>query len=179
MKASRMEAIVKNIVDTVGGLCLGAVVSVFILTTIVANAGIPTGSMENTIKVGDRVFGNRLAYLISEPKLGDVILFRFPDDKSLLYTKRIIGVPNDVIDIRDGKVYLNNSDTPVYEPYLKEPMIDNPDMHFEVPDNSYFCMGDNRNNSADSRYWNNKFVSIDDIIAKVEVSYFPNPRIIK
>lgn len=174
-----MKAIVKNAIDTVGGLCLGAVVSVFILTTIVANASIPTGSMENTIKVGDRVLGNRLVYLVSEPKRGDVIMFRFPDDKSLLYTKRIIGIPNDVIDIRDGKVYLNNSDTPIYEPYLKEPMIDNPDMHFEVPADSYFCMGDNRNNSADSRYWNNKFVSIDDIVAKVEVSYFPNPRIIK
>ena len=83
-----MKAIVKDVLDTVKGLCLGAVVSVFMLTTIVANANVPTGSMENTIKVGDRVFGNRLTYLVSEPKRGDVILFRFPDDRSLVYIQK-------------------------------------------------------------------------------------------
>ena len=128
---------------------------------------------------GDRIIGSRLSYIFEEPKRGDVIEFRFPDDESKLFTKRIIAIPGDIVDIREGKVYLNNSDIPLDEPYIKEPMINEQDMHFEVPDGAYFCMGDNRNNSFDSRYWNNTYVYRDKILAKVIVKYSPTAKLIK
>jgi len=153
--------------------------ALFINTTIVVNAYVPSGSMEGTIMTGDRIIGSRLSYIFEEPKRGDVIEFRFPDDESKLFTKRIIAIPGDIVDIREGKVYLNNSDIPLDEPYIKEPMINEQDMHFEVPDGAYFCMGDNRNNSFDSRYWNNTYVYRDKILAKVIVKYSPTAKLIK
>jgi signal peptidase I len=153
--------------------------ALFINTTIVVNAYVPSGSMEGTIMTGDRIIGSRLSYIFEEPKRGDVIEFRFPDDESKLFTKRIIAIPGDIVDIREGKVYLNNSDIPLDEPYIKEPMINEQDMHFEVPDGAYFCMGDNRNNSFDSRYWNNTYVYRDKILAKVIVKYSPTVKLIE
>jgi len=121
----------------------------------------------------------RLTYLFQEPKRGDVIIFKFPDDESLYYVKRIIGEPGDIIDIKDGKIYLNNSETPLEEDYIKEPMIPEAPMHFEVPENGYFCMGDNRNSSGDARYWHNTYVYKNKIISKVIFRYFPNIGLIK
>ena len=108
-----------------------------------------------------------------------MIIFRYPDDEKTFYVKRIIGIPGDVIDIKDGHVYLNNSPDPMEEPYIKEPMIPEPDMHFEVPENGYFCMGDNRNSSGDARYWHNTYVYKNKIISKVIFRYFPNIGLIK
>ena len=106
------------------GIIITAAVIAFCLNTfIIANSHVPSASMENTIMTGDRVIGFRLSYLFEEPERGDVIIFRFPDDEKTYYVKRIIGIPGDVIDIKDGHVYLNNSDTPLDEPYIKEPMI--------------------------------------------------------
>ena len=153
--------------------------ALFINTTIVVNAYVPSGSMEGTIMTGDRIIGSRLSYIFEEPKRGDVIEFRFPDDESKLFTKRIIAIPGDIVDIREGKVYLNNSDIPLDEPYIKEPMINEQDMHFEVLDGAYFCMGDNRNNSFDSRYWNNTYVYRDKILAKVIIKYSPTVKLIE
>lgn len=150
----------------------------FILNTfIIANSKVPTSSMENTIMTNDRVIGFRLSYRFSSPKEGDIAIFRFPDDESIYYVKRVIGLPGDIIDIKDGKVYKNGSDTPLDEPYLKEEMFPEEDMHFEVPENSYFMMGDNRNLSYDARYWNNTFVSKDKLIAKVIFRYWPLNKI--
>ena len=153
--------------------------ALFINTTIVVNAYVPSGSMEGTIMTGDRIIGSRLSYIFEEPKHGDVIEFRFPDDESKLFTKRIIAISGDVVEIREGKVYLNNSDIPLDEPYIKEPMANEQNMHFEVPDGAYFCMGDNRNNSFDSRYWNNTYVYKDKILAKVIIKYSPTVKLIK
>ncbi len=150
----------------------------FVLNTfIIANSKVPTSSMENTIMTNDRVIGFRLSYRFSSPKEGDIAIFRFPDDESIYYVKRVIGLPGDIIDIKDGKVYKNGSDTPLDEPYLKEEMFPEEDMHFEVPENSYFMMGDNRNLSYDARYWNNTFVSKDKLIAKVIFRYWPLNKI--
>lgn len=143
---------------------------------IIANSRVPSGSMEHTIMTGDRVIGSRLSYHFGDPKRLDVVIFHFPDDPTgkTYYVKRIIGLPGDIIDIRGGKVYLNQSDTPLDEPYLAEPMIPEPDAHYEVPKDCYFMMGDNRNFSADARRWKHKYVKKDKLIAKVLFRYFPS-----
>ena len=136
-----------------------AVMALFLNSCIIANSQIPSESMENTIMAHDRVIGSRLSYLFSEPERGDLIIFHYPDDPTgdTYYVKRVIGLPGDVIDIHDGGVYLNGSDTPLDEPYIKEPMETDPNhpLHFEVPEDSYFMMGDNRNDSWDARFWEN------------------------
>lgn len=169
----------KELLSWVQILVIAAIIAYVLNTFIIANSRVPSASMENTIMTRDRVIGSRLTYYFEEPKRGDIIIFRFPDDESIYYVKRIIGLPGDIIDIRDGHVYLNNSETPLDEPYLKEPMIPEPDLHYEVPEDSYFMMGDNRNSSADSRRWKNTYLKRDKIVAKVMFRYFPSIGIVE
>lgn len=158
-------------------LVTAALIAFVLNTFIIANSKVPSSSMENTIMTNDRVIGFRLTYRFSSPQEGDIAIFRFPDDESIYYVKRIIGLPGDVIDIKNGQVYKNGSETPLDEPYLKEEMFPEEDMHFEVPEDSYFMMGDNRNLSYDARYWNNTFVKRDKLIAKVMFRYWPLNKI--
>ena len=141
---------------------------------IIINANVPTGSMENEIMPGDNVFGYRLAYLKEEPQRGDVIFFYFPDDESQKYVKRIIGLPGETVTIMDGKVYIDDAQVPLDEPYLKEEWtVKTGPYVFEVPEGCYFCMGDNRNRSADAREWDNPYVAKEKIIGKAIWIYFP------
>ena len=132
---------------------------------VIINANVPTGSMENTIMPGDNILGFRLAYLTEEPKRGDVIFFPFPDKETEKYVKRIIGLPGEKVTIIDAKIYINDSTEPLDEPYLKEewtrgtgPFV------FEIPEDCYLCLGDNRNRSSDAREWNNPYVAREKII---------------
>ena len=113
----------------------------------------------------------REAILLNKADFGDVI-YR-PVDKRENYVKRCIGMPGDTIDIVDGKVFLNGSDTPLDEPYLHEPMEPEEPQHYEVPDGCYFMLGDNRNYSNDARRWTHKYVKRDKLVAKVLFQYFP------
>lgn len=172
----------REIISWIEILVVAALLAFFINTFIIANSRVPSGSMENTIMTKDRVIGSRLTYRFQEPERGDVAIFIWPDSpkgKKINYVKRIIGLPGDIIDIKNGAVYLNNSDTPLDEPYLKEPMKPEKPMHFEVPEGCYFMMGDNRNNSIDARYWENTYVKKKDILAKVYFRYFPSIGTIK
>ena len=72
---------------------------------------------------GDRVIGNRFAYSFSDPQRFDIIIFRYPDDESQLFIKRIIGLPGETVEIRDGKIYLNGSDEPLEDVQTKETMV--------------------------------------------------------
>jgi len=166
----------EEIISWIKIIITAAVIAFLLNNFIIANSRVPSGSMEKTIMTGDRVIGSRLSYYFEEPERGDIVIFHFPDDPTgkTYYVKRIIGLPGDVIDIRDGKVYINNSDTPLDEPYLPEPMEPEPDAHYEVPDDSYFMLGDNRNYSADARRWKNTYVKKNKIIAKVLFRYFPS-----
>ena len=155
-----------------------AMAVVFVLKNyVIINANVPTGSMENTIMPGDNILGFRLAYLQEEPERGDVIFFPFPDDETQKYVKRIIGLPGETVTIMDGKIYIDGATEPLEEPYLKEewtrgtgPFV------FEIPEDSYLCLGDNRNRSADAREWNNPYVAREKIIAKAIFTYFPIER---
>ena len=144
---------------------------------VIINATVPTGSMENTIMPGDNILGFRLAYLTEDPERGDVIFFPFPDNETQKYVKRIIGLPGETVTIVDGKIYIDDATEPLEEPYLKEEWTKGTGPYvFEIPEDSYLCLGDNRNRSADAREWNNPYVAKEKIIGKAIVIYFPFNR---
>ena len=145
---------------------------------VIINATVPTGSMENTIMPGDDLFGFRLAYQFSEPKRGDIIIFKYPDDEEEKYVKRIIGLPGETVRISNAKVYIDDSETPLQEEYLKDEWtVATGPFEFQVPEGCFFVMGDNRNDSWDARYWDNTYVAREKIIGKAEWVYFPFDRI--
>lgn len=171
----------KEIISWIQIIVAAVVIAFFLTTFIIANSRVPTGSMEPTIMSKSRVIGSRLAYLTDDPERGDVVIFHYPDDPSgkTYFVKRVIGLPGETVDIIDGKVYINGSDTPLDEPYLAEPMEPEEPMHFEVPEGSYFMLGDNRNNSKDSRFWQNTYVERDKILGKAVLKYFPGIKLLK
>lgn len=174
----------REILSWIQILVVAALIAFVLNTFIIANSTVPTGSMENTIMSHSRVLGSRLTYKFSEPRRGDISIFIYPDDKEMgkttYYVKRIIGLPGETVDIVDGKIYINGSDTPLDEPYLHEKMdmFGKESLHYRVPEGHYFMLGDNRNNSNDARFWKNKYVPEEDLVAKVYLEYFPKPQIL-
>ena len=162
----------KEIISWIQIIVAAVVIALFLNNVIIANSRVPTGSMENTIMSHSRVIGSRLAYINSEPERGDVVIFKFPDNREVYYVKRVIGLPGETVNVVDGKVYINDSQTPLDEPYLPEPM-EGSYGPYTVPEGCYFMMGDNRNNSLDARFWKNQFVPKKDIMAKVLFCYYP------
>ncbi|MEQ1723936.1 MAG: signal peptidase I [Pseudobdellovibrio sp.] len=127
---------------------------------------VPTGSMLPTIQFGDHVFTNKMAYDFKipfteislahtgEPKRGDVMVFLFPKDESVNFVKRVIGLPGETLKIENNKIYING--TELDETYLPEAarhIIYEHQFEVNIPQDMYFVMGDNRENSLDSRYW--------------------------
>lgn len=156
-------------------IVIPVLLALFCSKVLIVNANIPSGSMEDTIHPGDRVIGSRLAYLGKDPKRQDIIIFRFPDDESQVFIKRIIGLPGEKLQIIDGQVYIDDSEEPLEEVYLKE-IPEGSFGPYEVPEDSYFVMGDNRNNSHDSRFWENHYVERDAILAEAKFQYYPRIR---
>ena len=156
-------------------------VLIFVLVVnnfLIINAKIPSPSMDNTIMTGDRIFGNRLAYVLGDPQRFDIVIFRYPDDESQLFIKRIIGLPGETVEITDGKVYIDGSETPLDDSFTPETPTGNYGP-YTVPENCYFMLGDNRNNSKDSRFWQNTYVERDAILGKAVLKYFPGIKFLE
>ena len=131
-KTDEKESTAKTILEYVISIGIAIVAALLINNFILLNAKVPSGSMENTIMTGDRLFGFRLSYLMEDPKRGDIVIFKYPDNESINYIKRIIGLPGETVTIKDSKVYINNSATPLKEDYLKEEwVIANDGMQFQ------------------------------------------------
>ena len=163
----------KEIWEWVKIIVSAAVIALVLNNFIIANSKVPSGSMENTIMTNDRVIGSRLSYLFADPERGDIVIFHYPDNEKVYFVKRVIGLPGDTVDIYGGHVYLNGSQEPLMEEYIREPMMPEIPMHFEVPEDCYFMLGDNRNYSKDARFWTNTYVKKEKIIAKVLFRYYP------
>ena len=198
-------------------IAVAFVLALVITEVIIMKAEIVSGSMIPTLRVDDHVIGNRLAYLFSEPERGDVIFFEYPkSDKRLyeidpeltyrkdagdstytyhkgseVYVKRIIGLPGEKLEIKNGLVYINDSPVPLDEPYIKTGKPKGNYGPYYIPEDCYFCMGDNRNGSSDARAWDNytdkgeeklicededgmRFVSKDLIYAKAALKTPPD-----
>ena len=170
-KKSSSSGIISEIFSYVKIFAIAIIIAYVTTHFIIINAQVPTGSMKNTIMEGDRLIGFRLSYKFSKPERGDIVIFKYPDDETQTYVKRVIGTPGDIVQIANGKVYVNNEE--LEEDYLKEPMnISTKQETYVVPEGHYFMMGDNRNSSLDSRYWTNTYVAEDKILAKVLFRYY-------
>jgi len=158
-----------------------AAILAFGIRTFVAEARyIPSSSMEKTLLINDRLIVEKIAYHFEQPQRGDVIVFKTDDIKELqernykneAFIKRIIGLPGDTVAIRDGVVYVNQK--PLKETDIAEkPLQDYGPV--TVPSEHYLVMGDNRNNSYDSRYWG--FVPKEDIIGRAVFRFWPFNRL--
>jgi signal peptidase I len=167
---------------------LAAVIFSYIMTQyIIVHANVPTGSMLNTVPLESRIIGNRLAYRFGDPERFDVVAFDFPDNKPgehEIYLKRIIGLPGETLEIVAGKVYIDGAEVPLPDDFIKEPPYIEEDGTckgdgiFVVPEDCYFMMGDNRNDSHDSRFWINKYVERDELLGKVFFTYWPEMKVI-
>ncbi len=145
-------------------ILIAAILALFIRTFVFQAFKIPTGSMEPNLLVGDHIVVNKFVYgpggqgsfllPTAEIKRGDVIVFRAPQEPDKDFIKRVVGIGGDKIEIQDGVVRVN--DEIVDEPFAHHMSSFGSHRDYgpiQVPDGEYFCMGDNRDNSRDSRYW--------------------------
>ena len=182
----------KELLSWVEIIVAAVLISLFLTRVVLVNALVPSSSMETLISPQDRLFGNRLAYKFSDPERFDVVIFKYPVDESENYIKRIIGLPGEKVTIKDAKIYINDSETPLEENYLPEEwVVENDGYAFEVPEDCYLMLGDNRNVSEDARYWAEvayeyglvdsvedgepyTYVSRDKILGKAMFTYWPH-----
>lgn len=170
-------------------IIIAVLLALVIRTYLVQAFKIPSGSMEDTLAIGDHLLVNKFVYgtkvpfadkrvlTIRDPRRGDVIVFEYPEDPSKDFIKRVIGVPGDVIEGKEKKVYVNGVPYENLHEMHKEkdviPKEMNPRDTFgpvTVPADSYFVMGDNRDRSYDSRFW--KFVRRDQIKGLAFIKYW-------
>ena len=170
-------------------IIIAVLLALVIRTFIVQAFKIPSGSMEDTLAIGDHILVNKFIYgskipfsgtsilKLRDPRQGDVIVFEYPEDPSKDFIKRVVGTPGDTVEVKDKKVYVNGK---VYanphEVHKEAEMIpkeanprDNKDA-VKVPPGSYFVMGDNRDRSYDSRFWG--FVTTDRIKGLAFIKYW-------
>lgn len=147
-----------------------AFIATFTVNTYVAQAfKVPSGSMEPTIQISDRLIMEKMVSL-TDFQFGDIVVFYPPLPEHERYVKRLIGLPGDTIEVKDGALYRNGEK--INEPYIKEPMR----YQFgpvTVPENKYLFLGDNRNDSYDSHLWPTPFVDRSQIVGKALFRYYP------
>ena len=156
-------------------ICVAVILALFVRTFVVQAFKIPTGSMENNLLIGDHLLVNKFVFAptataveqallpIDPIERGNIIVFKYPEDPERDFIKRTIGLPGETIELRNKKVFINGTmlDEP-YVQYLWTPSDEEGTFDFDVrmtygpvtvPEGQYFMMGDNRDNSQDSRYW--------------------------
>ena len=182
--------------EWVESICVAVILAFFVRTFVVQAFKIPSGSMEPNLLIGDHLLVNKFVFApaltslertllpIAPIRRGDIIVFKYPEDPTRDFIKRVIGLPGDTIEMRNKKVYVNG--VPLSEPYAHfiyppdeggsgAPDIETADLLREfapmtVPADNYFMMGDNRDNSQDSRYWG--FMPRDYVKGKALFVYF-------
>lgn len=155
---------------------LSAILAFGIRTFVAEARYIPSGSMLPTLEINDRLIIDKMGYRFGEPERGDIVVFRptpaLQANFNEAFIKRVIGLPGETVEVKDGRVYVNSE--PLPENYTAE----QPNYEWgpeKVPEDSYLVLGDNRNNSYDSHYWG--YVPRKNIIGRAVVRFWPPDRV--
>lgn len=165
------KSVIKEYIDS---FIVAGILAILIITYVARSFYIPSESMLPTLKVNDYILVNRFVYKMALPSRGEIIVFHPPhvkDPANTDFIKRVVALENDVVEVSDGVLYLNG--IPQNEPFIKEP-IDADFPAYRVPKGHVFVMGDNRNNSDDSRYWGP--LPLENIVGKAFVIFWPVSR---
>lgn len=157
------QLVVREIVETL----LLTLLIFWVVNTVTGRFRIEGSSMLPTMHEGEYVLINKLAYYLDDPRRGDIIVLQYPRDPSRDFIKRVIGLPGDRVEIREQAVFVNG--VQLVEPYISAPP--NYTGEWTVPDDQFFVLGDNRNNSSDSHSWG--YVPRHEIIGRGWVVYWP------
>jgi signal peptidase I len=183
---------VKRLLEYAAVIAAAVLLAIAVQAWLVKPYRIPSESMLDTLRPGDRVLVNRAVYHVREPHRGDVIVFHAPGDPKVVFIKRVVGVPGDVLSVKDGRLYVNGrerSEPYVHrtsgrlDPTLAQAAIAGSTIHdpwslaepFTVPAGEYFVMGDNRTDSDDSRDWGT--VERAAIVGEGFATYWPLSRL--
>lgn len=151
------------------------IMAVMLFNNVFMLSFVPTESMAGTINAGDHIICSRYGVDEGDIQRYDVLVFTPPDHPQMLYIKRVIGLPGETIEVRNGKVYADGQE--LDNSFTKGPQNRRGDGVYKVPEGCYFFLGDNRNNSNDSRFWDEKYVPAANIQAKARLISFPFTRI--
>ena len=163
-------------------IAITAIIALFATTFVIQAFRIPTGSMESTLLIGDHLLVNKFVYGLNsgfiskllpyrEPRRGDIIVFKYPGDPETAYVKRLMGLPGETLEMKGRTVYINGE--ALEEDYTQHIDPDSIYAHYgpyQIPEGHYFGMGDNRDNSEDSRSWG--FIPRDYLLGKPLVIYW-------
>lgn len=165
----RQFSILREAVDLI--ILIGAIYALVNLSTV--RFVVQGPSMEPTFEDSQFLIVSRVNYLLGQPQRGDIVVFHYPDDPDEDYIKRVIGLPNETVEIRNTQVYIDGDR--LREPYINEPCSPSQctDSRVELGSNEYYVMGDNRNRSRDSR----EFGPVDHeyLVGEVLIRYWPPP----
>jgi signal peptidase I len=162
----KRSGVSRFVIDVLETLILSIVLFAAI-NAVSARIRVDGASMEPTLQSGEFVIVNKLSYFFGDPGIGDVIVFHFPRDPDQEYIKRIIGLPGDRVEIKSGEVYVN--DQVLSEEYIAASPVY--EAVWDIPTDSLFVLGDNRNNSSDSHNWGP--VPLDYVVGKATFIYWP------
>ncbi len=158
--------------DMLEVVLIALVLAILMRTFVIETYYVDGPSMEPTLWTGERLFVLKLAYRLTQPKRGDIIVFRYPYDQSRNFVKRVVAIPGDTLELRLGKVIVNGQ--PVEESFVREPGFYNMKA-IVIQEGTLFVMGDHRTDSEDSRIFG--AVSINDVKGKAFVRVWPLKKI--
>ncbi len=177
--------------EYIESIIVAALIALVVRSFVIQAYKIPSGSMEPTLLVGDHLLVNRMSYVVKmpftdnviattgKPRRGDIIVFRYPEDPSKDYIKRVIATEGEKVEIKNRAIYINGKRIPDPWGHFRPdpgqrgfvPFVDKDNLSpVTVPKDSYFVMGDNRDNSLDSRYWG--YVNKRHLVGKALIIYF-------
>ncbi len=169
-RVKRGNTLREYVETVVGAVLLAALIMLFVGRAFTVDGP----SMLPTLHGGERLIVDKLTYRFREPNRGDIIVFRYPAEPSHYFIKRVIGLPGDEIEIQHGRVYVNQQ--PLVEEYINSGILGHYG-EYVVPNDHYFVLGDNRNNSQDSRNPLVGYVPRELVVGRALIRYWPMDRL--